>query len=89
VGSAAGDGAVSGISAASAVTGGPSAESPSRRAITWGRSRATHLRRVPRGKDSVIAVAMDAWWRDEPRQAREQLEGREAEDGAPVGRGSR
>jgi len=41
-----------------------------------------------RGKDSVIAMAMDAWWRDEAGQALKQLEGREEEDGPAVGRGS-
>jgi hypothetical protein len=49
---------------------------------------ATHLRPVPRGKDSVIAVAMDAWRRHEPGQALKQLQRRQDEDGAPVGRGT-
>ncbi len=42
------------------------------------------------GKDFVIPMAMDAWWRNEPGQAMKQLEGREEEeeDGPAVGRGS-
>lgn len=33
----------------------------------------------------MVAMAMDAWWRDEARQPLKQLEGREDEDGPAVG----
>lgn len=41
-----------------------------------------------RRKDAVVSMTMDAWRRDEARQALEQFEGREDEDGPAVGRGS-
>ncbi len=42
-----------------------------------------------RGEDAVVAVAVDAGWRDEAAQRSEKLEGREDEDGAAVAGGSR
>ena len=38
-----------------------------------------------RGKHSVIAMAMDTWWRKQSRQPLEQLHGRQDEDAPPVG----
>jgi hypothetical protein len=42
-----------------------------------------------RGKDAVIAVAVDAGWRDEAGEGGEKLEAREGEDGAAVAGGTR
>jgi hypothetical protein len=36
----------------------------------------------------MIAMAVDAGWRDEPGEALEELEGREEEDAPAVGRGA-
>jgi hypothetical protein len=51
------------------------------------RSLGDHLGTEPgvRGKLSVIAMAMDTGWRNEPPQALEQLEGRKDENAPPVG----
>jgi hypothetical protein len=41
-----------------------------------------------RGKDAVVAVAMDAGRRDQAAESGEKLEGREGEDGAAVAGGT-
>lgn len=53
-------------------------------------SQGDHVEPKPgvRGKDPVVAMAMDTWRRDESGETLEELEGREQQEGSTVGRGS-